>query len=243
MGVVFAVQQHELDGDRGGDGEREQQHARVAGAAEAGEGKGAAGDHRGGAGGQGGDVVGVDDALGEVHDEGLDEEPAAEHEQHPGERIAPDLPPPAAGPRAPSHLIGGVRAGRSAGGTCAVCGGRSVIRSARGGGGLSPRGPEDAEGERDQPEQREGQHPAALAAEAGVEDAQRSGGAAEGGGVGVVAVGKDRVGDVLGRGGAFGAQDGVRALRKRRHRAEVHEDLVGPPDLPFDAAEAVVAEV
>ncbi len=75
-----------------------------------------------------------------------------------------------------------------------------------------------------------------------MEDAQRPFGAAEGCGVGVVAVGQDRVGDMLGRGGAFGAQNGVRALWKRRHRAEVHEDLVGSPDLPFDAAEAVVAE-
>ena len=31
-------------------------------------------------------------------------------------------------------------------------------------------------------------------------------------------------------------------VRKRRDRAEAEEDLVGSPDLPFDAAETVVAE-
>ena len=75
-----------------------------------------------------------------------------------------------------------------------------------------------------------------------MEEAQRSDRAAEGGGVGVVAVGQDRVGDDFRRGFAFGGEVRAHPGGEGRDGAEADEDLTGPPDLPFDATEAVVAE-
>ena len=207
-------------------------------------------DHRGGPGAERGDVVGVHDALGEAEDEHLGEEPPAEHEQPSGAGVAANAPEPrgesarrGAGGRRPAVL--GARRGALGGIGCGIPGGGVRCGTPKGGVGRGAgalRFDQDGEREREHPEQRERQHPSALVAETGLEQAQRPGGDAEGGGVGVVAVGEDRVGDVLGRGGAFGAEDGAGALRKRGDRAEVHEDLTGPPDLPFDAPEAVVAE-
>ena len=139
--VVLAVQQHDLRCDRADRGQRRQQPAPVAMAAlrEARERDGARARHRRRAGTERGDVIGMDDALGEAQQSRLDQEPAAEHDQGRERRVAPRRP---------------------------GCG-----RAALG---------DDPKSQSQQAEQGEWQQPAALVSETSAEQAQWTGGTAEG---------------------------------------------------------------
>ena len=151
--VVLAVHQHDLRGDRAADARAPRARcpsARARRAArELDERDRAGAGHRAGAGRERGDVVGVHDALGEAQHHRLDQEPAAEHEQR------------------------RQRAGRA---------GRAAARGRPLGLALlerRARSSSTSSAQREQPEQRERQHPAGLVAEAAAEQPQRAGRAAE----------------------------------------------------------------
>ena len=91
---MLAVQQQDLRCDRAEHGQRREQPAPVAKAAprESRERDGARARHRRRAWTERGDVIGMDDALGEAQHSRLDQEPPAEHDQGRERRVAPRRP-------------------------------------------------------------------------------------------------------------------------------------------------------
>ena len=167
----------------------------------------------------------MDDPLGQAQHGGLDEQPAAEHDQQGQARVT----------------AVGQAASRSDIAALLVLAGLSAVAPH----GAAAFGHQHEQRQAEQPDERERQQPGALVAEAALEQPQWPDAFAEGDRVAFAAVGEEhgrrarRLDCAHGAGLGGPAVAGSNALGDA---AGADRDLSGPARLPADAAEAVVAE-